>query len=158
MAKRRCAGCGRRFEPRAQVPRQRYCSSPACQRQRRQHWQQRKRREDPDYRDNQSQAQRRWAQRHRDYWREYHQRHPEYCARNRQQQQRRNQQQRPEPSKAAATGAQSGASSRIAKRDASISDSVVPSGTYYLIPDTGSGDCKEGRVNASLRCFIKRLG
>ncbi len=158
MAKRRCSGCGRRFEPCAHVPGQRYCSVPACQRERRRHWQQRKRQEDPDYRENQTQAQQRWAQRHSDYWRDYRQRHPEYCERNRQQQQQRNQKRRVEAGKEAATRAQSGASSRIAKMDTSISDSVVPSGTYYLIPDTGSGDCKDGRVNMSLRCFIKRLG
>lgn len=158
MAKRRCAGCGRRFEPCSHVPAQRYCSAPACQRQRRRRWQQRKHREDPDYRDNQSQAQQRWAQCHPDYWRDYRQRHPDYCARNRQQQQQRNQRRRIEAGKADVTGAQIAASRRIAKRDASISDSVVPSGTYYLIPDTGGGDCKDGRVTASLRCFIKRLG
>jgi len=157
MAKRRCAGCGRRFTPCAQVPSQRYCSTVACQRQRRRRWQQRKRREDPDYRDNQSQAQQRWVQRHQDYWRDYRQRHPEYCERNRQQQQRRNQQRRADPGKENEAGAQSGAPSWIAKMDALIADSVVPSGTYYLIPDTGNADCKDGRVNASLRCFIKRL-
>ena len=157
MAKRRCSSCGRRFEPCAHVPRQRYCSAPACQRERRRHWQQRKRREDPDYRDNQRQAQQRWAQRHPDYWREYRQRHAEYRERNRQQQQRRNQQRRVEPGKADDTGAQTASSRRIAKMDASITDSVVPSGTYYLIAETSSDDCKDGRVNAGYRCLIKRL-
>jgi hypothetical protein len=38
MERRRCAACGRAFRPRSQVPQQRYCSAPACQRERRRGW------------------------------------------------------------------------------------------------------------------------
>jgi hypothetical protein len=67
MESRRCAGCG----------------EAACQRQRRRRWQQAKRAGDADYRENQRRAQRAWAQRHGDYWRDYRRRHPDYCRRNR---------------------------------------------------------------------------
>ena len=151
MGKRCCAACGHRFAPRAQVPGQRYCSAAACQRERRRRWQQSKRREDADYRANQDQAQRQWAQRHRDYWRRYRQGHPEYTERNRQQQQRRNQQRR------APVSAVSERAQGIAKRDVSAVDYPVLSGTYYLIPCAMAADCKEGRVNSKNRFLIQRL-
>lgn len=68
---RRCACCDRPFEPRPQVPNQAFCSSPNCQRARKLHWQQDKLRTDPDYRDNQRDAQRAWFDRHPGYWRAY---------------------------------------------------------------------------------------
>lgn len=156
MAKRRCVSCGRHFVPCAHVPGQRYCSAPACQRERRRRWQRRKRREDPDYRDNQAQAQQRWAQRHSEYWRDYRQHHPDYSQRNRQRQRQRNQQRRTGAPGADAR-AHTSAPRVIAKMDASAADSVVPSGTYYLIPDIAEEDCKDGRVATSYRCLIKRL-
>lgn len=38
MTTKICACCGQAFEPRPQVPNQSYCSSPTCQRARRQRW------------------------------------------------------------------------------------------------------------------------
>ena len=64
MAKRRCAACGCLFEPRRNVPQQRYCSKQACQRTRRRRWQRQKLKTDADYRANQAAAQRRWRERH----------------------------------------------------------------------------------------------
>lgn len=90
MGKRRCAGCGRLFAPRKQVPNQRYCPAPACQKARRRDWQRVKRQSDPDYRANQAQAQQRWAARNPGYWRAYREAHPEVAERNRAQQRRRN--------------------------------------------------------------------
>ncbi|HBO6010747.1 TPA: hypothetical protein ACPWIL_002408 [Pseudomonas aeruginosa] len=66
-----CACCGQPFEPRPQVPNQTYCSSPDCQRTRKLRWQQDKLHTDPDYRDNQRDAQRAWFDRHPGYWRDY---------------------------------------------------------------------------------------
>ena len=74
MAKRRCAACGCLFEPRRNVTQQRYCSKQACQRTRRGRWQREKLKTDADYRANQTAAQRRWRERHCDYWRAYRQR------------------------------------------------------------------------------------
>ena len=71
------------------VPHQRYCALAACQRERRRRWQQSKLHSDADYRANQRQAQRAWADGHGEYWREYRASHPDYTDRNRLEQRRR---------------------------------------------------------------------
>ena len=71
MTTRTCAYCGNPFQPRPQVPKQTYCPSPECQRARKLRWQQDKIRTDPDYRDNQRDAQRAWFDRHPGYWPAY---------------------------------------------------------------------------------------
>ncbi len=129
MVKRRCAACDGLFTPRRNVPHQRYCSKPACQRARRRRWQRDKRRQDADYRANQARAQRAWCARHRDYWRRYRRAHPQYTARNRERQRERNRHRR--------RGVTSGAPPVIAKMDEYESQSLVPSGTYRLIPVSG---------------------
>ena len=123
MQRRRCAACGARFRPRPQVPKQRFCSQPDCQRERRRRWKRRKRQSDPDYRDNQARAQRAWSERHQEYWREYRGSHPEYRERNRQQQRERN-----------ARRSAPGDSGVIAKRNASEPLDGEFSGTYVLTP------------------------
>jgi hypothetical protein len=120
MESRRCAGCGQAFRPRAQNPQQHYCSKDVCQRERRRLWQQAQRANDADYRENQARAQRAWAQSHRDYWRDYRGRHPDYCERN-----RAAARQRQSDRRHAAT---------FAKMDASTPGTAVPSGTYRLVP------------------------
>ncbi|HEY4580403.1 MAG TPA: hypothetical protein VIG89_05150 [Candidatus Acidoferrales bacterium] len=94
MESRRCAACGKVFRPRHQVPQQCYCAAPACQRERRRLWQQAKRQSDPDYRDNQTRAQRAWRKRNPDYWRDYRLENPQYSERNRTQQRERNKRRR----------------------------------------------------------------
>lgn len=132
METRRCPACGRQFEPRAQSPRQHYCSDPACQRERRRRWQRERLRADPDYRDNQARAQQRWRARHPEYWREYRRRHPAYVEGNRRAQRQRNRGRGvPEPPPAA-----------IANMDASAAISPVPSGTYRLQAVDASGVAK----------------
>ena len=121
MESKQCAGCGKAFHPRPQTPKQTYCSSPQCQRQRRRRWQQARRRIDPEYRDNQSRAQESWAERHRDYWRQYRQTHPQYSERNRVLQRERDARRRERV---------------LAKMDVSARDSPVASGTYRLSPVT----------------------
>jgi len=71
MESKTCAACGQTFQPHHKVPNQTYCSSPACQKARRQNWQRDKQQSDPDYRDNQRRVQRAWIDRNPDYWREY---------------------------------------------------------------------------------------
>jgi hypothetical protein len=134
MAKRRCAACGCLFVPRRNVPDQRYCSERACQRARRRRWQRQKLKADADYRANQAAAQRRWRERHPDYWRRYRQRHPDSTERNRQQQRERNRRRR-----LAATGP---SPPTIAKMDECTVGKAIVSGTYRLIPVTGSGLAK----------------
>jgi hypothetical protein len=79
MECRRCAACDRAFRPRAQVPHINVIAAwrPVSVSARRL-WQQSKLRSDADYRANQRQAQRAWADGHGDYWREYRMRHPDY--------------------------------------------------------------------------------
>jgi hypothetical protein len=118
-----CAACGQRFTLRPQVPTQRYCSTPSCQRERHRRWQQDKRQSDPDYRDNQARAQQAWSQRNRDYWSTYRDSHPEYAKRNRKKQIKRNARRK---------------STLIAKMDASTPVNPPPSGIYRLSPVTTS--------------------
>jgi hypothetical protein len=135
MATRRCAACGCLFEPRRNVSGQRYCSKRACQRTRRRRWQKAKLTADADYRANQAAAQRRWQERHPDYWRGYRERHPQAAQRNREQQRQRNRRRRsayPGPASPAA----------FAKMDAYGGETPVPSGTYRLVPVTPAGVAK----------------
>jgi hypothetical protein len=87
---RLCLACGNAFVPLLHVPRQRYCSTKACQRARRRDWQNRRLRVDDDYRDNQARAQAKWRAGHSSYWREYRAAHPAYRERNRGMQRVRN--------------------------------------------------------------------
>lgn len=134
MGKRRCAGCGGLFVPRPNVPHQRYCSKPDCQRTRRRHWQREKLKTDADYRANQAAAQRRWRERHPEYWRVYRQSHPQYTATNRERQRERNRLRR-----LAATGP---SPPPVAKMDEYPIETPPVSGTYRLIPVSGSGLAK----------------
>jgi hypothetical protein len=141
MVKHRCVCCGESFRPCPQTPNQRYCSKRACQQARKRDWQNRKRREDPDYRDNQREAQRRWAGAHGGYWRTWREAHPAYVERNRLLQRKRNARRR----RGRSVGG-CGASRGIAKMDAWRPESGFPPGTYRVVPWSG-GDCKDGRVN-----------
>ena len=123
MQCRQCAACGASFRPCPQIPEQRFCSQPDCQRERRRRWKRRKRQTDADYRDNQARAQRAWSERHREYWREYRRQHPQYSERNRQQQRVRN-----------ARRSAAGDSGVIAKRNLSGALDGEFSGTYVLTP------------------------
>ncbi|MEA3278221.1 MAG: hypothetical protein U9Q81_23615 [Pseudomonadota bacterium] len=134
MAKRRCAACGCLFEPRRNVPHQRYCSERACQRTRRRRWQRRKLKADADYRANQAAAQRRWRERHPQYWRAYRKRHPQYTADNRKRQRERN---RRRPLSATAPSPPA-----IANMDAYACERPVRSGTYRLVPVPVEGVAK----------------
>ncbi|WP_176025756.1 hypothetical protein ACSC95_00175 [Burkholderia vietnamiensis] len=87
---RLCPACGNAFVPLLHVPRQRYCSSEACQRARRRDWQRDRLRVDSDYRDNQARAQAKLRASHSSYWREYRAAHPAYRERNRSMQRLRN--------------------------------------------------------------------
>lgn len=117
MESRWCTFCAAAFVPRAQCPRQSYCTQPACQRERRRLWQKAKRRSDPDYLDNQLSAQRAWSARNADYWRAYRLKNPAYTEGNRLKQQARR-------------AAKAGAS--VAKMDPSPLAVTPVNGTYRL--------------------------
>lgn len=121
MESKWCAGCGESFHPRAQTPKQTYCASAACQRERRRRWRKARRQGDPDYRENQARAQAAWAAQHPEYWREYRRAHPQYGDRNRLLQKTRDARR---------------VERVLAKSDASTRETSVPSGIYQLSPVT----------------------
>lgn len=127
---RRCAHCGHPFQPRPQVPNQTYCSDPDCQRARKLRWQQDKLRNDPDYRDNQRDAQRAWFNRHPGYWRAYRTANPEAV----------------EPVRQPAVN---GAGNGLAKMDVSI----LPSGLYQL-RQVSKAVLISGRIEVDFRMGI----
>lgn len=129
MPKRRCASCGQSFQPRPQVPKQAYCSSPKCQRARKLRWQHDKLQNDLDYQGNQRDAQRAWQKRNSEYWRNYRATHPEYAERN-----RNRQSAKPSNSKRP----------KVAKMDVSELPNGFPAGLYRIRPITGSGPAKSG--------------
>lgn len=77
MATKICPCCGKTFQPHHKVPNQIYCSSPDCQRERRQLWDRKKQQTDPEYRDNKNRVQRAWSDRNPDYWRKYRKANPD---------------------------------------------------------------------------------
>lgn len=143
MECRRCAACEQAFRPRAQVPRQLFCGKAGCQRERRRRWQQTKRQGDADYRANQAQAQRVWADGHRDYWREWRAAHPEYAERNRGEQRRRDRERH---------------ASRLAKMDASTPIQSIFSGTYRLVLQTGDDLAKMDACLVNLTVISRDCG
>jgi hypothetical protein len=124
---RLCLACGNAFVPLLHVPRQRYCSSKACQRARRRNWQNRRLRVDDDYRDNQARAQAKWRAGHSSYWREYRATHPTYRERNRSMQKIRNARRNFEP---------------IANMDVVRSRQSLGSGFYMLCDANAPGTAK----------------
>jgi len=76
-----CICCGNYFSARRSD--QCYCFGKECRRQRKNAFQKKKLKEDPSCKLNQSDAQRRWQQRHTDYWRRYRESHQWYTERNR---------------------------------------------------------------------------
>ncbi|RZT05363.1 hypothetical protein SAMN05216319_5345 [Duganella sp. CF402] len=120
MRTKKCEACGQRFQPRPQAPNQAYCSEPACQRTRRLRWQIDKRKNDPDYAENQYRAQLAWRMRNADYWKNYRAEHPDYVERNRKNQRIRSRQEL------------SDQKNEIAKMDASTPGGRVTSGIYRM--------------------------
>jgi len=78
--------CRRTIKLTRRNPEQHYCSARGCQRERRRRTQKHKRRTDPDYKENDLEAQREWRKRNPQYQKDYRQANPQYTQRNRQQQ------------------------------------------------------------------------
>ena len=79
----RCSHCKRFFTPNPRVKNQWYCGKKACQNARRAKWQRQKMKTDPDYRQNQKQAQKDWRSQNLGYWKRYRSKNTAYCDRNR---------------------------------------------------------------------------
>ncbi len=132
MESRSCAACGRAVRPRSHGDGSCYCGSAECRRERRRLWQRRKRRDDPDYRCNQARAQRNWAERHPQYWRDYRLAHPDYDERNRVQQRERDRRRR-----GAVSAAEAAVSADLAKMASTAPIPPVSSGFYRILPAAG---------------------
>jgi hypothetical protein len=94
--------------------------------------------EDPDYRQNRRDAQRRWRESHPGYWRRYRQARPAYVDRNRERQRERNLR-------------RTSQSRLIAKMDASLEESRIIPGRYTLIPLEGDLVAKTDAINVEIR-------
>ncbi len=129
-----CTACGKEISKRPQG-RQLYCSAIACQRERRKRWQHQKRKTDPDYKENQSRAQKEWSRRNPSYWTEYRQSHAEYRERNKKMQRERNDRRK---------------KASVVKMDASSPKFHVLSGTYHLVP-LANGIAKMGLWTVEIR-------
>lgn len=66
-----CSQCGRKFWAKKFAPCQTTCGRKVCRLKRRRLWQRARCRNDPEYRENQAAAQKRWAAKHPGYWRTY---------------------------------------------------------------------------------------
>ena len=117
-----CASCNQPFKARSQTPRQAYCPSRLCQRERRRRWQRAKRLNDPDYQFKKQDSQRAWSKRNPNYWKEYRKTHPEYRERNRAQQLAR---------------ARAKAGVLLVRVNSSQSTDVLPAGLYRMTPLRG---------------------
>lgn len=102
---------------------------PKCRRARRAAWKRRKMREDPEYRLNQKSSNRKWAEAHPGYWKEYRKRNPEKAERNRILQIIRNRH-RSKKVKADARGDPL----LIAKVDASGPPKIKVAGEFWMVP------------------------
>ena len=142
MEKRRCPACHKLFHPRPQAPGQTFCSAVPCQRERKRRWQKARRTADPDYRDNDVQANRQWRSRHPDYWRDYRRKHPQSVTRNREKQRERDRARRLKAPQPPPGG-------DLANEDASSFPFSLDTGTYRMIPVTAEDLANE---NA---CLVK---
>ena len=128
-----CAGCSTFFVPRNKC--QIFCSKPCCQRIRKALWQKQKLATDPEYKEGQRLAQKKWLQNTPDYWKDYRRRHPEKADRNRSLQKIRNMKNRWDQPvwKASKTIG-------IAKMDARKPKGFNLSGQYWLVPAVAKMD------------------
>jgi hypothetical protein len=91
-------------------------------------WQKEKLATDKDYRENQKDAQKRWAKLNPDYWSKYRKTHPEYTEKNRENQKERNDKRK------LLLNLPDSVKSEIAKMDSSYPKTNIITGYYRLIP------------------------
>lgn len=123
---KRCACCLDELPSIPAVRNHRYCSKPACQKERKRLWQSRKLATDEAYQEGKADAQRKWTSANRGYWKEYRANHPDYVKRNREKQRERNRT-RPRKRDIPPSGV-------IAKMDALTPQNIIPFGRYRLVP------------------------
>jgi hypothetical protein len=112
-------------------PQQQFCSRVACQNTRKHHWRKQKRKNDPDYRENQNRSSQAWRQKNPHYWHCYRTTHPGYADSNRQRQ-------RVYKQNLSVTAGKS-QELQFANSDALALKNAINTGTYKLIPHTHPG-------------------
>lgn len=127
-----CVHCGKPIKANPRVKNQRYCSDRECQRARRREWQREKLLNDPDYKANQRDCQRKWHERHPGYYRDYRERHPQSRERNRLLQRYRN--------------SRRWTRQKIATMDAFPPAPVLTPTLYYLLPVIAKMDLSAQKV------------
>lgn len=125
MATKICPCCGETFQPHHKVPTQTYCSSPNCQRERRQIWDRKKQESDPEYRDNKNRVQRSWTERNPGYWRKYRKVNPDALKKNQ-----------------ASSKQSAPIETELVKMDELAWLKKIPAGVYRIRPVTGGAKVK----------------
>ena len=128
-----CTGCSTFFVPRNKC--QIFCSEPDCQRVRKNLWQKRKLATDPEYKEKQRLAQKKWLQNSPGYWKGYRRRNPGKADRNRSLQKIRNMNHRQDQ-----TVCKLSKTIGIAKMDARKPSRYNLSGQYWLVPAVAKMD------------------
>ncbi len=128
-----CLNCNLFFIPRN--CNQTFCSTPVCQRARKNLWQKNKLATDPDYKKGQQLAQNKWLQDNPNYWKKYRERNPEKAQRNRDLQKVRNLK-----GKGVVEPLRISESVGIAKMDASKARKYRLSGEYWMVPTVAKMD------------------
>lgn len=144
MENSKCLYCRRSFIPRRN-PNQKYCSNHKCQLYRKYKWRREKLNKDADYKVNQYQANKRWQERHPDYWRSYRQSHPGYTQRNRERQR----------VKKRSLFAKSEMRREFAKSDALSAISSIKTGTYLITPVKESEFAKSDALLVKIVAFTE---
>ena len=91
-----CVSCKKPYLKNPRQKNQKYCNDPACQKARKAKWQREHLKSNPQYKADQKQAKKDWADQHPDYWKAYRKRNPHTALRNTLLQRKRNQQRRAE--------------------------------------------------------------
>jgi len=125
-----CKNCHIEFEITDRNPDQKYCGEKPCQNKRESLWRKNKMDTDHQYRQNQKECQKAWAEKNKDYWKKYRKRNPKKAQRNKVLQKVRNLKKMKEKSK----NMSSKEVKNIAKIDAFNTSNNKLSGTFWLIP------------------------
>ena len=124
---RLCQNCRDSLPTSKKNPDQRFCGKKDCQRARKRLWQREKMHNDPNYKQNQQDANRNWQKHNPQYWQEYRQKNPEYNERN-----RKNSRQYMQIKRQVVSILK-----KFAKMDASLSINQELTGYYLLLPVGG---------------------
>lgn len=79
----KCVNCKKIVPANPRIKNQDYCNAKKCQQARKNLWKRQKVAIDPDYKKSQEEYQEEWNTKNPNYWKNYREKHPKYCERNR---------------------------------------------------------------------------